>query len=76
MIAGTLTTLSLLPQMIKTLREKSTKDISIGMYIALCLGLLLWIFYGVAINSMPVILANIISLVLAISVLLLKIKYG
>jgi MtN3 and saliva related transmembrane protein len=74
--AGALTTFSLLPQLIKTLKEKSAKDISIGMYITLCLGLLFWIFYGLLIDSAPVILANVVSIILAIAVLLLKIRYG
>jgi MtN3 and saliva related transmembrane protein len=74
--AGTLTTISLLPQVIKAWKSKSTKDISIGMYTALSVGLLLWIFYGFAINSMPIIITNVISLILTILVLLLKIKHG
>ena len=74
--AGTLTTISFLPQVIKTWKSKSTKDISIGMYAALSVGLLLWIFYGLSIDSMPVIITNTVSLILTVLVLLLKIKYG
>ena len=74
--AGTLTTISFLPQVIKTWKSKSTKDISIGMYAALSVGLLLWIFYGLSIDSMPVIITNTVSLILTALVLLLKIKYG
>lgn len=74
--AGTLTTISSLPQVIKAWKSKSTKDISIGMYTALSVGLLLWIFYGFAINSTPIIITNVISLILAVLVLLLKIKHG
>ena len=74
--AGTLTTISFLPQVIKAWKSKSTKDISIGMYTALSVGLLLWIFYGFAINSTPVIFTNVISLILTVLVLLLKIKHG
>lgn len=74
--AGTLTTISFLPQVIKAWRSKSTKDISIGMYTALSVGLLLWIFYGIAIKSTPIIITNVISLVLTVLVLFLKRHHG
>jgi MtN3 and saliva related transmembrane protein len=73
--AGTLTTVSFLPQVIKTWKSKSTHDISMGMFMTLCLGLLIWVFYGFSINSVPVILTNIISFILAFTVLILKIKH-
>lgn len=73
--AGTLTTIALLPQLVKTWRSKSAKDISIVMFSTSCLGLLLWTFYGFSINSVPVIVANIVSFVLAFSIVVLKIRY-
>ena len=76
LIAGTCTTISLLPQLIKTIRLKETKDISLSMYIILATGMLLWVMYGVLIESFPVIAANAISFILATIVLTLKIKYG
>ena len=76
LIAGTCTTISFLPQVIKTIKIKETKDISISMYIVLATGILLWMIYGILIKDLPVILANSISFVLAIIVLILKIKYG
>ena len=76
LIAGTLTTASLLPQVIKTFRIKETKDLSLSMYIILATGMLLWVMYGVLIDSFPVIAANAISFILATIVLILKIKYG
>ena len=76
LIAGTCTTISFLPQVIKTIKTKKTKDISISMYIVLATGILLWMIYGILIKDLPVILANSISFVLAIIVLILKIKYG
>ena len=76
LIAGACTTVSLLPQVIKTIRIKETKDISISMYIILSIGLFLWIFYGVSIDALPIILANTFSLILAVIILILKIKYG
>ncbi len=74
--AGVFTTISFLPQVIKAWKSKSTKDISIGMYIVLGVGLLLWVIYGVAINSKPIIITNAIGLILTLLVLLLKMKYG
>ena len=76
LIAGACTTISLLPQVIKTFKTRETKDISMAMYIILISGMLLWIIYGVLIEAPPVILANSFSLLLALIVLILKIKYG
>ncbi len=76
LLAGALTTLAYLPQVVKTWKSKSTKDISAGMFVSLCLGLLMWVFYGFSIHSMPVIVANIVSLVLVFTVLVFKIRFG
>lgn len=76
LLAGACTTASFLPQVIKTIRVKETKDISLLMYIVLATGILLWTIYGILIKDFPVILANSISLVLASIILVLKIKYG
>jgi MtN3 and saliva related transmembrane protein len=76
MAAGTLTTIAYLPQVIKVWKTRSTHDISMGMFITLCLGLIMWTFYGFSINSTPVIVANIISLILAFTVLVFKIREG
>ncbi len=74
--AGALTTFSLLPQVIKTWKSRSTQDISIAMFVILCAGLLTWVLYGFMINSMPVILANIVSFFLGMVVVVLKLKHG
>ncbi len=76
LIAGTCTTISFLPQVIKTFKTKETKDISLSMYIVLATGIFLWTIYGILIESLPVILANSISFVLATIILILKTKYG
>ena len=75
-MAGSLTTISFLPQLIKTWKSKSTHDISKGMYLALGIGLSLWIFYGFLIHSTPIIITNVITLILAVLLLSLKIKHG
>jgi len=74
--AGILTTSSFLPQFMKTLKTKKTKDLSVGMYSVLSAGMFLWLVYGILIGSIPVILANGVSFVLAVTILLLKFKYG
>lgn len=76
LLAGACTTLSLLPQVIKTFGTKETKDISLPMYIILTAGILLWIVYGFLIHDLPVILANSISFALASIILILKVKHG
>jgi MtN3 and saliva related transmembrane protein len=73
--AGTLTTVSFFPQLIKTWKSRSTKDISLGMYVAFCSGILLWLIYGLLIDSVPVIAANAVTLVIACLILFLKLKH-
>ena len=75
LVAAGLTTFSFAPQVIKSWKLKETKDISLGMYIAFCSGVFMWTVYGFLVNDLPIILANIITFVLAASVLFLKIKY-
>lgn len=74
--AGTLTTIAFVPQLAKTWRTRSTKDVSLGMFSIFCTGVLLWLIYGVLIQSVPVVLANGVTLVLAGAILSLKIKFG
>jgi len=74
-IAGTLTTISFLPQLIRTIKTKSTKDISLGMFVCFCGGLIFWTIYGVLLQSIPIILTNTVTLLLASIILVYKIKY-
>jgi MtN3 and saliva related transmembrane protein len=76
LLAGTLTTIAFVPQLTKTWKTKSAEDISFGMFAIFCIGVLLWLVYGLLIGALPVILANIVTLVLAGAILVLKIKYG
>jgi len=73
--AGMLTTLSCLPQLIKSYKTKSTQDISMSMYVMLCIGFLLWIVYGVFMDSISLILTNVISFALSIPLLFFKYKW-
>ena len=73
--AGTLTTIAFVPQVLKTWRTKSGEDISLGMFLLFSTGVLLWLLYGLAIGSLPVILANAVTLLLSLAVLVLKLRY-
>ncbi|MFA4843998.1 MAG: SemiSWEET transporter [Candidatus Margulisiibacteriota bacterium] len=75
-LAGTLTTASFLPQVIKAHTSHHTKDLSLLMFVVLFLGVVLWIVYGALAGSLPVILANSVTLCLVVYLLYLKIKYG
>jgi len=75
LIAGTLTSISFLPQVFKIIKTKHTKDISLGMFVMLGTGIFLWLVYGILISSLPVILANIISFILALTIVIFKLKY-
>ena len=75
-IAGILVVISLLPQTIKSWRTRSTKDLSLWRYIIYCTGLILWVSYAVIIKNGPVAAMNSIGLILALSILYLKLKHG
>jgi MtN3 and saliva related transmembrane protein len=74
--AGTLTTVAFIPQLTKALKSKSTGDLSWGMVLTFTIGVLLWLIYGIWIDSLPVILANAVTLLLQMGIVSLKIKYG
>ena len=76
LVAATLTTSSFIPQVIKSWREKSAKDLSLGMFVIFCSGVFLWLVYGILNQDVPVILSNAITLVLVSILLVLKIKHG
>ena len=75
LVAAFFTTFAYLPQSIKTIRTKHTKDLSLNMLIMLEIGLITWLIYGLLINSIPVIAANTISIVFMTIMLIMKIKY-
>jgi MtN3 and saliva related transmembrane protein len=74
-IAGTLTTISFLPQVIRTWKMQETKDFSLAMLLLFATGILLWTVYGIWTGSLPVILANVITFLLILVLLAMKIKY-
>ncbi len=74
-LAGTLTALAFLPQVIKTWRTRSTGDLSTAMLLSQSVGVALWIVYGVVIDSLPVVVANMFTLVLTLFLLWFKRAY-
>jgi MtN3 and saliva related transmembrane protein len=74
--AGFLATAAFVPQVAKTFRERSTHDISLGMYVLFCAGVGLWLIYGLLIASWPVVVSNFVTLALAGAVLVLKLRHG
>jgi len=69
------TTISFLPQAIKTIQTKDTSGISLPMYALFTAGTLLWLIYGITANSLPVAIANAITLIFASIILVYKIRY-
>ena len=74
-LAAFLTTIAFLPQLYKTWKTKSSDDVSLIMLILFITGLICWIIYGIKINSIPILVANIITFIFNLSILILKITY-
>ncbi len=73
--AGTFCTLAYLPQALHSFRTKSVRDLALTMLISLNIGLALWVCYGFLIHSLPIILPNIITLLLAGPLLVMRLRY-
>jgi MtN3 and saliva related transmembrane protein len=75
-VAGMSTTGAFLPQVIRSWRARSTEDISLGMFLLTAFGLFLWLVYGLARDDWPLIVTDVVSLILAVTILGLKLRYG
>lgn len=75
-LAAAMTTLSFVPQAVKTIRTRDTRSISLGMYVVFTAGIAMWLVYGIALDSMPMILANIVTFLLSATILGMKLKHG
>ncbi len=73
--AGIITTLAFLPQAARIFRTRQTRDISLLWAFAMNLGIILWLFYGIVKNDLPIIAANSITLILLIIILYCKVRY-
>jgi MtN3 and saliva related transmembrane protein len=74
-IAGTLTTASFIPQVIRSWKLKETRDISLAMLVFFAIGVILWTVYGIWIGSLPIITANVVTLGLILFLLWMKIRF-
>lgn len=75
LLAGSCTTAAFIPQVVKTWKSRSAKDLSLGMFSIFCTGVVLWLVYGLLIMDIPVIIANMVTLVLASFLLFLKLRW-
>ena len=75
-LAALLTTIAFLPQLYKTWETKSADDVSLVMLILFITGLICWIIYGLKINSIPILTANLVTFILNFSILILKLSYN
>jgi MtN3 and saliva related transmembrane protein len=75
LFAGFCTTVAFLPQVVKTWKSRSAKDLSLGMFSFFCFGVLLWLVYGILVKDIPVIVANMVTLMLASTLLFFKLRF-
>ncbi|HCT59807.1 MAG TPA: hypothetical protein DGA22_02860 [Acidobacterium sp.] len=73
--AAVCTTLSFVPQLVRVWRLRSARDISLTMFLVFSIGVFLWLVYGISIRSIPVILANAVTLALSLAILILKLRF-
>ena len=74
-VAATLTTAAFVPQALHIIRYKETRAISLFMYISFATGVALWLLFGSIIGNWPIIVSNAITLVLALAIIAMKLKY-
>ena len=74
--AAICTTLSFVPQVIQIWRSRSASSVSMPMYVIFTVGVLLWLSYGLLLMSWPIIGCNVVTLALAVSVIVMKFKFG
>ena len=75
-IAAFLTTIAFVPQVVKIWRSRSARDISLPMYVVFALGVLLWLVYGLLLGALPIIVANCVTFLLCLAVLVMKLRWG
>jgi MtN3 and saliva related transmembrane protein len=74
-VAAFCTTAAFVPQLVRVVRLRSARDISLPTFVMFSVGVLLWLFYGLYTGSKPVIASNVVTLVLSVSILILKLRY-
>lgn len=76
LVAAACSTIGFLPQAIKVLRHRQTRDISLWSYLLFVTATVLWLIYGLSIQSTPVIVANVITLPITFATLIMKLRLG
>jgi MtN3 and saliva related transmembrane protein len=76
MFAGTLSTVAFVPQVWRIWKTRSARDLSLPMYLIFTAGVAMWFAYGLLLGALPIILCNGLTLLLAGTVLAMKIKFG
>ncbi len=74
-MAATLTTVSFVPQLLRVIKLRSARDISLGMFLIFTAGTFAWLVYGVLTHARPVWIANAVTFVLSLSILMLKLRF-
>lgn len=75
-VAGFLTTVAFAPQVLGVWKTRSTRDVSLGMYLVFTTGVAFWLAYGLVLGAWPIIVANSVTLALTGTVLILKLRHG
>ena len=76
LVAAFCSSMAFLPQVIHTIRTRSTHDISLKMYTLYSFGIFLWLVYGILLRDVPIILSNAVTLTLSLTILSLKLRHG
>jgi MtN3 and saliva related transmembrane protein len=74
--AAVCTTAAFIPQVLQIWRTRSARDVSLPMYLIFTTGLVCWLWYGLLLNAWPIIIANVVTLALALAVIGMKLKFG
>jgi MtN3 and saliva related transmembrane protein len=74
--AAVLTTISFVPQVWQTYRTRDVSGISLGMYVVFACGVFLWLAYGLVLGAWPIVVANAVTLALALAILAMKVRWG
>jgi MtN3 and saliva related transmembrane protein len=73
--AATMTTLSFVPQLLRVVKLRSARDVSLGMFLIFTTGTAFWLLYGLMVHSFPVALANSVTFLLSLAILVLKLRF-
>ena len=76
LVAGALSTLAFIPQVTKIWKSKSARDVSLPTFVLFTIGVALWLAYGILLKEPPIILWNSVTLVLALAIVAMKLRFG